>query len=402
MKIAIVCLSLQWQAGGTRLIYSLAHGLAAQGNKVVIYASVVNEQAFPDLRKGLDIRAVPTAFFEERTVLPPTLFLQILNRIGLDRKRTHAIHEIVRAMDDDFDVVNPHDIAYKVGFFYKKKNPKSVVIWTENDPPYTYTPKGRAIRDFMSRTYNQFKDFTQRKYLRAVDRVAVLDGYNERWCKARGLHPVVIRSGVDFDYFHAQVHDIKKGGPVRIIAVGALNLYRRFEDIIEAVAALRSEDREVSLLIVCKNIWSDDVYRDKLSKLVQTLGLQDSVQLKFDGLSNEDLKKAYAESDIYILTTYIPPPRAGYGWGLSNFEAMAAGLPIIICRTCTATEVLTDRENALLIDPESSKDVAQKIRVLMDDPALARKIAANGQELVRKTISWEIYAKNMVDLFSQK
>src|SRR5258708_7022872 len=124
MRIAIVCLNLSWQAGGVRLIYSLAHATERLGHTVVIYAPEVNESAYPDLRRGLDIRVVPPPLPIEWQYRATGLLGRIGEKFGRGRALSLATRAISETMDDDFDLVNLHDFSYTLAPHYKKKNPK--------------------------------------------------------------------------------------------------------------------------------------------------------------------------------------------------------------------------------------------------------------------------------------
>lgn len=400
MKIAIVCFNLEWQAGGTRLIYSLARGLKNQGHTAVIYAPAVNERAFPELRSGLDIRVIP----------PPYEFLWnkkisgFLNKITA-KLREDRLHEIMAkkiadSMDADFDVVNVHDFAYRVAFYYRQRDLKAKILWTENDPPYMYLPKKNFIYDLSSKIYNYMRDVFATKHFKAIDKVAVLDFYNRDWCRARGLNPVVIRSGVDFDAFYHPAHMRIGSEPIfTVFSLGALSPYRRFEDIIYASKLLHDQGYAIHTSIVCKDIWNAKDYRHKLEKLAKELCVESYVTINFNGVSDEELKQEFKQADVFVLATYLPYPRNGYGWGLTNFEAMASGLPLLICRTSTACEVLEDGKNVLMVDPQNPEQIAQKVEFLIKCVPEYNNIASEGQRFVKEAISWEKYAKNLIDIF---
>ncbi len=402
MKIAIVCFNLKWQAGGARLIFSLAQILKKNGNKVVIYTPEFRNDVFPELCSGLDIEVVPPKYPFEWTKNPVNIFEKIIHKIRQERLHIDTAQRIAEFMDKDFEIVNLHDFAYKAGFFYKKINPAAKIVWTENDPPYLYLPKENLLFDILSRLFNVWKIFCARKYFKAIDIVAVLDFYNRDWAKKHGLNPVVVRSGVDFDKFYWPVKNYKEPKKsMLILGIGALNKYRRFEDIVYAVKYLRSWDYDAKAIIVCKDIWDEREYRQKLIEITDQEGMDEYVNFNFEGVSESELRQVYRKSDVFVLPLYLPPPRNGYGWGLTNFEAMAAGLPLVICRTSTATEVLVDQKQALFVEPMSPEDIAKKIKVLMDDPSLYRRIAEAGQQFVKENISWEKYTREMLRIFEK-
>ena len=398
MKISIVCLNLSWQAGGVRLIYSFARALKKFGHIVVIYAPEVNDAAYPDLREGLDIRVVPAPVPIAWQYTSESLVSRIREKLARGRTLAAVGRKIAEAMDDDFDIVNLHDFSYRIAFLYKKKNPKSKIIWTMNDPPYMYLPKERVLYDIASRVFNWYKDVAERRFFRFIDGVVVLMNRNKVWAEERGMKAKIVWSGIDFNQFYAPPKRIEKKGAYVILGVGALNKYRRFEDIVDAVKILRERRQNVSSVIVCKNMWKEDAYRDALLAYARKRGVSEYMHFRFDGASDNDLMKLYASSDFFVLPIHLPPPRDGFGWQLVPFEAIAAGTPVIASRKIDITEALTDGETGCFVDPCSPDQIADKIEMLIRDPGLYFKIATEGQKFVRENMSWEKYAGNVVSL----
>ncbi len=398
MKIAIVCFNLSWQAGGVRLIYSFAHALKKLGHAVVIYAPEINESAYPDLRKGLDIRVIspPRPIIWQYS--SESLFIRMREKLARGRALTAAGRNIASAMDPDFDLVNLHDFSYQLASLYKRKNPKARIIWTMNDPPYMYLPKNRFIYDLLSRGFNLYKDFIERRFFRSIHSVAVLVSRNKAWAEARGMKAKVVWSGLEFDRFSAPPKRIEGKKEFTILGVGALNKYRRFEDIVGAVRILRERKINIRAVIVCKNIWKEDAYAAELKELARTEGVDTYVDLRFEGASDEELRAFYAASDFFALTIHLPPPRNGFGWQLVPFEAMAAGTPVIASRKIDIVEALRDGETACFVNPLSPVDIADKVEMLIKNPELYARIASAGQQFVKTKMSWDMYATEVLSL----
>jgi glycosyltransferase involved in cell wall biosynthesis len=70
------------------------------------------------------------------------------------------------------------------------------------------------------------------------------------------------------------------------------------------------------------------------------------------------------------------------GFGYPVLEAMAAGCAVIAGNTSSLPEVAGDA--ALLVDPESTRDIAQAITVLARDPERRRELVSRGARHVRK------------------
>jgi len=389
--------------GGPRLIFGLAKSLGELGHKVVIYAPDSGGAHFGDAAQGLDIRIVKLESSTNRR--PSKGFLGwISGKIRAELQEITLAKTAAESMDDDFDVVNVHDTAYRTGFFYKKRNPKAKVVWQENIPLFLYVKRGRLLHDAAGWGYWFLKRFTDKKYFSAIDDIAVLDNLTKKLREARGGRNVyVVRAGIDFQKFYAPVKDFRQKAArkeVRILAVGALNATRRFDNVIEAIRLVREWGYDARALIVAHNTWHDDRCRDDLVALTKKYHIEPYVNFRFDGMSEPELIKTFQENDVFVQAVYAPPP-SHQGWGLVNFEALAAGLALIVIRSSTATEVLKDGETALFFDPLHPEQIAEKIKFLVDHPEMYQRLAQSGQTFVRENQSWKRYAEEMLKVFTE-
>lgn len=404
MKIAIICFNFSWQSGGPRLIFSMAQALKAKGHAVKLYAPEFSGKYYKELWQGLDIITVPVVANEllpkER---PRGFFAWAYGKVRREFSTLRAAQEISKVMDSDFDILNVHDFSYPTAYFYKRRNPRAMAIWTENDPPYAYLPKDSFVKSALARLYHFWKDFSARKYFKAIDAVSVLDAYNERWCRVRGLRAHITRLGVDFEKFYLPVKDFSQRAAekkISIFGLGSLNQHRRYEDLILAVKFLRDYGYNASAIIIASDQWNESKYREKILTLVKNNRLEDFVTFNFNGVSEEGLRNVYNECDVFVYAMYVPPPRNGFGFSIGVFEAMAAGLPVILCHTTTSTEVLKDGETALFIGPMSPEQIAEKVRFLLDNPEIYQTIAAAGQKLVKEELTWGKYTERFLNIVS--
>jgi glycosyltransferase involved in cell wall biosynthesis len=401
MKIGIVCLNLSWQSGGPRLIFSLARALRAQGHTVIIYAPEFSGKYFKELWEGLDIRVVPPKESLRWMDLPKGIFARVLDKIAEERRRLDAARALTDAMDPDFDVVNVHDFAYPAGYFYKKRNPKAKILWTENDPPFSYMPKASLALDLLARIYQFIKERTEKRFFKAINVVSVLDTYNKAWCEKRGLNASIVRLGVDFDKFYLPVKDFSgkaKNRSIRLFALGSLTPGRRYEDIVEAVKLLRAEGYDATARIIANDQWNSTEYRSKLMALLAAGDTAKWVNISFTGVPHDELRKAFFETDVFPYPMYLPFPRNGFGFSIGVFEAMAAGLPVILCDTTTSTEVLKDGETALFVHPMDPRGIADQAKKLIASPKLYASIAHTAQDFVKSVLTWESYTDQALRL----
>ena len=78
------------------------------------------------------------------------------------------------------------------------------------------------------------------------------------------------------------------------------------------------------------------------------------------------------------------------GFGLVLIEAMASGVPVIACAAGAVPEVVTDRENGLLVDPlVADRQFFELLELLRDDQLRNRLIAA-GRRTVHERFTWDV------------
>jgi glycosyltransferase involved in cell wall biosynthesis len=78
------------------------------------------------------------------------------------------------------------------------------------------------------------------------------------------------------------------------------------------------------------------------------------------------------------------------GFGLPALEAMAAGAPVVASDRSSFPEVVGDA--GLLVDPYSERDIAQAVRRICTDPALAAQLRAKGMRRAQ-SFSWDRTAR---------
>jgi glycosyltransferase involved in cell wall biosynthesis len=133
---------------------------------------------------------------------------------------------------------------------------------------------------------------------------------------------------------------------------------------------------------------------DAYTAYAAQLGLADKVRF-LGKVMPKDNATLYASSHIFIL------PSLHEGFPIVLLEAWAAGLPVIITEVGTVTDVCRDGENALLVNPGSSEQLAAAIGRLANDAELRRRLARNGQRLVREKYTYEALLPQVMAVYEE-
>lgn len=401
MKIAIIIRFLTKTGGAQREALMLARELMKRGHEITVYTfAYERENCFLDEFKDIKIEILNLEHSEFlRRMFRMPLVGGYIDRLAENRKA----RKLAFLIDRDTEILNPHDQGgMRVARHFKKHvrqipsvlmlNDLHLASWSLFDDPMFNPPR----RSFAKKIVHYFRDaYEIFFFFRSQDSIAVLNNRTKDLVKKYiRQDAIVVRSGLDADRFLFRQRGALSGKSINILCHGMFYVHRRFEDVIVAVKALLDSGYDPRLTIMGDFSHKDTAlaYYTKLVHLVHELRLVD--RIKFTGrVSEETLRSAYHSFDIFVFASHMQT------WGLAVFEAMASGLPVILSRSAGASEVLTNEEQALLIDPCNPVGIVHAIIRLMHDPRLYIKLSIQGSNFVRENISWSRYAENMERLF---
>jgi 1,2-diacylglycerol 3-alpha-glucosyltransferase len=149
----------------------------------------------------------------------------------------------------------------------------------------------------------------------------------------------------------------------RILFVGRTARDKKIDVLIRAMGLLRPA-HPAHLLLVGRG---DD--RRRLENLTEELGLQEAVH--FLGFVPEaDLPSLYRHADIFAIASDVEVQ------SIPTLQAVATGLPVVAADAAALPELVQDRKNGFLVQPEDAQGFAASFRKLLDDRDMA---AAFGQ-----------------------
>ena len=87
---------------------------------------------------------------------------------------------------------------------------------------------------------------------------------------------------------------------------------------------------------------------------------------------------------LQLFDILVYPSLYSEGCPLSMLEAMALGRAIIGSHVGAIPEILSNRENGILVQPGNSKDIEQAIRELAGDNKLRERLGAAAKQTVQQ------------------
>jgi glycosyltransferase involved in cell wall biosynthesis len=126
---------------------------------------------------------------------------------------------------------------------------------------------------------------------------------------------------------------------------------------------------------------ADHAYADGLQRLVNGLGLADSVVF---AEFVEPVGDLYAAADVVV-----NPARFNEPFGRTAIEALVAGRPVVASAVGAVPEVLRDGRDALLVPPDEPYALAAAIERLVAEPRLGARLVSEGGRRARSEFGVE-------------
>ena len=165
--------------------------------------------------------------------------------------------------------------------------------------------------------------------------------------------------------------------PFRICTVGRLEKIKNIDLLIRALHQL---DKKGNMNFIC-NIYGDGSQFNNLSGLIYALGLTEKIKLK--GYV-EEVDNIYSTHDLMI------QPSIYESFGMTLLEAMDAGIPVLCSNVGGMTEIVEDEINGLLFNPDSVKELSDKIEGCIYNIYPLEKIRTQAFDIVNKKYTLDI------------
>ncbi len=378
MKIAVVTHNVIKRDGQGRVNYELAKYLAGHGHQVHLYANKVDQDL--TVLGNIIYHHIPI-FVEKPHLLKGITFLLIvswkLSKTGYD-----VVHLNGAVSLTSYDVNTCHfchSAWMKIPRRLKEKRGAKEIYY------FLYTWCNAWLEKMV---YHKKKSLVI-----AVSKKVKVELVNKAGISKKNIK--VIYNGVNIEEFNEKnraeckkfvIREFNLGeddflilfaGDIRTNRKGLGYLLKSFKDLNSSI---------VKLLIAGDNRRSPfvrEVEEDGLLEKVKFIGFRNDLDIIFKGV----------EASVYPVL-YDPCP-------IVVLQAMASGVPMIISNAgcCGASELIKDLENGILLkDPTNSREISEKIELLISDKELRHKIGKNARKTA-ENFSWTKMAKKYEKIY---
>jgi glycosyltransferase involved in cell wall biosynthesis len=194
-----------------------------------------------------------------------------------------------------------------------------------------------------------------------------------------GAAAEVLVTPVDPRLFHP-VPDAAPPGPPRVLMLHHEYPWKGVADGMAAVARARRRGAELVLVGFGARAPRDPLPYDEFH----------------ENPPQEALARLYAGCAVYLC------PSWDEGLGMPAMEAMACGTALVTYDNGGSRDYARDGETALVARRRDIDDLAAGLERLIADPALRRRLARAGHELVTRAFDWDTAVERIERLFSQR
>lgn len=176
-----------------------------------------------------------------------------------------------------------------------------------------------------------------------------------------------------------------------ILGVGAVSEQRSFVPLVRAFAFLAPEFPGLRLRIV------GHVYYEESIRVAKELGVNDRTEFVGE-LSHDSVLYEMGATDLL----YSSLTGKYTGLGTATIEAMLLAVPTVanVPLDLIGKENLVDGLHLMQSLDNSPAEIAARIRPLLKDEALRRKIGLAGRDFVKRHLNWDVVAEDMENVLA--
>ncbi len=280
---------------------------------------------------------------------------------------------------EDYDVLNPH-----ISPSERIRHNNERVLWYCHTPPrevydlYQVRMQGRSAKDkliyaAMTKSYK----FIASRIVKKIEAIATnSETTNERIKRYFERPATVINPGIDYEGFTNNGDERFFFYPSRIL------VNKRQDYVIEAFKHFvkKSENKKYKLVIA--GTVSKDPEHAAYLKKIRDASKGYNIDI-IENINESKLRGMYSRSSAVLFAAI------NEDYGFIPLESMASSKPIISVNEGGPRETIVDGETGFLVN--SPVQMAEKMKFIVEHPALAEKMGRNGRKRVEERYSWEAF-----------
>lgn len=372
------------------VVQVLARELVRQGHKVFVaglYAHSYGQKDYEEdqgvkvwrFRYGINLHLPHGHILHKAFNRIPQSIKQHLN----GQKAFHVFTEFIHSLIDNqqIDIIEAPDwntFAMRIGFTVKWPTFKVPMV-VKLHGSYTY------LAHEMHTPAKPWLTAIDRALYERADALCAVSAYTADKCKA--LFQIKKNIRVLYNGIETMPDLPIKKENTTVIFTGTLISLKGIFQLIKAWNLVNKQLPQAKLLIFGKGT------TEPLRKLVHA-GASNTVHFK-GHIPRQELFKQLASATVAVFPSYTET------FGMGPVEAMGAGCPVIFTKRASGPEIISDKVNGELIDPDNIEEISASIIRIISRPDLQKQYSEKGKETVREKFSISTSAHNHIDYYTE-
>lgn len=389
--------------------FEMTRRFARLGHSVTVFSKNPGDAITRDLYEGVEVHRPLGA---DAVDVLPVFVPEDVKRWPLDSQNyfadvfmynilsaTKAINLLVRSDKRDFDIIAAHDWLSAIAGIICKRSLKKPLVFHLHSLEEGRTGNGSPTIKNLERLGGRTADAIITVSYGMRDQLISL-GYEEK--KIR-----VVPNGVDEkkydpeskrfspDKVAAFKEKIGVGTDPMMLFVGRLNWVKGADTLVRAMPMILKEVPEAKLVILGKGD-----QEEMIKHLVASLGIQNSVKLRYEMVNENERLLYYAACDIAVFPSKYEP------FGIVCAEAMSMGKPVIVGARGVSgfkEQIVPygpDRCGAH-INPDDPNDIAKFAIEMLESETLRKELGRNGRKRILEKYTLDKVAAETIAIYAQ-
>lgn len=170
------------------------------------------------------------------------------------------------------------------------------------------------------------------------------------------------------------------------------------QTIIEALPRIILHNPDILAIFIGPDYFFDansTAYTEMLKIRAKELHVEDHVIFK-SFIPECDLTQYYNAADVFVCPSIWQEPS-----GMVILEALACERPVVASNVGGIPEIILHGINGILVSPSKSKEIAEAVGYLLENPDFAKKLGKNGRRMVVEKYSFETVGKLCLKIYEK-
>ena len=380
------------------VIFNTSKHLARMGHEVVILDRKYLEDDLPiDCVEGVKIARLYVMQVRFKKASGLILFVLAELNIALFAIKVSGY---LRRNGQDIDIIHLHLTLIGLILVILNRKLRSKMVYTCHLGQWTLA---KSRLNTLERIHLFLDPFLMR---RVVKIIALNDRARERFIsasKVKAENVVVVHNGVDTAFFNPDIEvesTVKKyglEGKLTVLFVGRLAKIKGIEHLMKAADIIVNEfgHKDMVVVLVGSPIFhatEKPVDMEEFLSVIRQHQLENYVMLT-GSLQAKEVRMLYTAADIFVLPSLVE------GDPLVTLEAMASGKPVIATKVGGIPRQVKDGLNGFLIDPANERQLAEKIKYMIDNPDEREKMGQNSRRYAEEEFDWSKVAETLLRVY---